>query len=69
MELKTLVDFLETKEVENTQIFPHLKCSASEAKILQILAQRYMQGQEDVEVLELLQEIYGIKKYIPEQFF
>lgn len=64
MELKTLVDFLETKEVENTQIFPHLKCSASEAKILQILAQRYMQGQEDIEVLELLQEIYGIKKYI-----
>ncbi|MDY0117408.1 MAG: AAA family ATPase, partial [Sulfurimonadaceae bacterium] len=63
MKLEILVDFLETKEVADTQIFPHLKCSINEAKILQILAQRYMQGQEDIEVLELLQEIYGVKNY------
>lgn len=63
MQLETLIDFLETKEVENAKIFPHLKCSVNEAKMLQFLAQRYMQGQEDIEVLELLQELYGTKKY------
>jgi SpoVK/Ycf46/Vps4 family AAA+-type ATPase len=63
MQLETLIDFLETKEVENAKIFSHLKCSVNEAKMLQFLAQRYMQGQEDIEVLELLQELYGTKKY------
>jgi len=35
-----------------------LKCSSAEAKVLQNLAKKYTQGQDDVLVLELLQELY-----------
>ncbi|MBU1658568.1 ATP-binding protein [bacterium] len=61
--MKILVDFLETKEIEKSQIFTHLKCSVAEAYMLQFLAKRYMQGQDDVLVLELLQELYESSNY------
>ncbi len=56
--MKILVDFLQNKKIEKTQIFAQLKCSANEALILQNLASKYMQGQDDVLVLELLGELY-----------
>lgn len=61
--MKILIDFLETKEIEKSQIFVHLKCSVHEAKMLQFLAKRYMQGEDDVVVLDLLQELHGEKGY------
>ena len=61
--MKTLVDFLEAKKIEKSEIFVHLKCSKSEAQMLQYLAKRYMQGQDDVLVLDLLQDMYEGKKY------
>jgi len=61
--LKTLIDFLETKEIEKSQIFAQLKCSINEAILLQTLLKKYMQGQDDVLVLELLQELYGEEDY------
>lgn len=61
--MKTLVDFLQTKEVEKSQIFTHLKCSKAEAFQLQYLAKKYMQGQDDVLVIELLQDLYGSENY------
>ena len=62
--MKTLVDFLQTKEVEKSQIFTHLKCSQAEAFQLQYLAKKYMQGQDDVLVIELLQDLYGSEDYV-----
>jgi len=56
--LKVLVDFLQNKKIEDAQIFAQLKCSVNEALILQNLAKKYMQGQDDVLVLELLGELY-----------
>ncbi|MEA1892276.1 MAG: ATP-binding protein [Campylobacterota bacterium] len=56
--MKRLVNFLKAKKVEKAQIFTQLKCSVDEALILQNLAKRYMQGQDDVLVLELLGEEY-----------
>jgi SpoVK/Ycf46/Vps4 family AAA+-type ATPase len=56
--LKTLVDFLQNKKIEESQIFAQLKCSANEALMLQNLAKKYMQGQDDVLVLELLNELF-----------
>lgn len=61
--METLVNFLETKNVEKSQVFLHLKCEKPEALILQSLTKKYMQGQDDVLILELLQELYGDKKY------
>lgn len=56
--MKILVDFLQNKNIEESQIFTQLKCSVNEALMLQNLAKKYMQGQDDVLVLELLGELY-----------
>lgn len=56
--MKILVDFLQNKNIEEAQIFTQLKCSVNEALMLQNLAKKYMQGQDDVLVLELLGELY-----------
>ena len=61
--MKILVDFLQTKEIEKSQIFGHLKCGATEALMLQYLAKKYMQGQDDVLVLDILQDLYGEEDY------
>jgi len=61
--LKTLVNFLNEKEIEKSEIFIHLKCSINEAKILQYIAHRYMKGQDDVLVLDLLQDLYTSENY------
>ena len=61
--METLIDFLEAKDVEKSLIFAQLKCSKTEALLLQALAKRYMKGEDDVLILDLLQEIYGDEKY------
>jgi len=61
--LKTLVNFLKTKDVQKSQIFPHLKCSSTEALMLQYLSRAYMQGEDDVLVLTLLQELFNSDNY------
>jgi len=62
--LKTLIDFLQTKEIKESKIFSHLKCSDAEAIMLQYLTNKYIQGQDDVLVLELLQDLYDDKNYL-----
>ncbi len=61
--MKTLVNFLEEKEIEKSEIFVHLKCSVTEAEMLRYLAKKYMQGQDDFLVLELLQDLYESENY------
>jgi len=61
--LKTLVDFLQANEIEKSQIFIHLKCSVPEAAKLQYLAKKYMLGQDDILVLDLLQELHKSENY------
>jgi len=62
--LKTLVDFLEAKKIEKSTLFVHLKCNTTEALMLQYLAQKYVKGQDDVLVLDLLQDMYDIDSYL-----
>jgi len=57
------VNFLNEKEIEKSEIFVHLKCSINEAKILQYIAHKYLKGQDDVLVLDLLQDLYGSENY------
>ena len=61
--MKTLVDFLSTKKIDKTDIFIHLKCTASEALILRYVTKEYMKGQDDILILELLQELYESTAY------
>jgi len=61
--LKTLVNFLNTKEIEKSEIFIHLKCSINEAKVLHYIANKYVKGQDDVLVLDLLQDLYQSENY------
>ncbi len=61
--MKTLVDFLKTKKIEESKIFSHLKCSSTEALMLQYLTDKYIQGLDDVLVLELLQDLYTQEQY------
>jgi len=61
--LKNLVNFLSQKKIEKSDIFVHLKCSDTEAKMLQYLTDQYMKGQDDVLVLDLLQELYSVDDY------
>ena len=56
--MKILVDFLQNKKIDESQIFAQLKCSVNEALMLQNLAKKYMEGQDDVLVLELLSDLY-----------
>jgi SpoVK/Ycf46/Vps4 family AAA+-type ATPase len=56
--LKILVDFLENKKIQEAQIFAQLKCSVNEALILRNLVKKFVEGQDDVLVLELLNELY-----------
>ena len=59
--MNLLVDFLESKKVEKSQIFTQLKCSINEALILKSLVKKYVGGQDDVLVFELLSELYDTK--------
>ena len=61
--MKQLIDFIEQKNVEEAEIYSHLKCEKEEAVILQRLAQKFIAGQEDVLVVDLLQDIYGSENY------
>ncbi|MFA6196021.1 MAG: ATP-binding protein [Sulfurimonas sp.] len=61
--MKTLVNFLSQKKIEEAEIFVHLKCSNDEALILQSLAKKYVEGQDDILILDLLQELYPTDKY------
>jgi len=61
--VKYLVEFVERGDVEQSTIFAQLKCGVEEARILQAMARRYITGQEDSGVLELLQELFGEKEY------
>ncbi len=61
--MKFLIDFLEAKDVTKSEIFPHLKCHEDEAKILQVFCRKYINGQEDLIVIDVLQELYGDKGY------
>ncbi|MBD3801454.1 MAG: ATP-binding protein [Campylobacterales bacterium] len=61
--MKYLVEFVERGEVEQSTIFAQLKCGVEEAKILQAMTRRYITGQEESGVLELLQELFGEEEY------
>ncbi|RLA70111.1 MAG: AAA family ATPase [Epsilonproteobacteria bacterium] len=61
--MKYLVDFVENKSVEQTQIYSQLKCEIDEAKVLQLMAQRFVNSQEESIVSDLLTSLHGSENY------
>ena len=58
-----LINFLETVDIEMSEIYAQLKCGPEEARLLQLLARKFIEGQEDYPVTDLLQELYGSENY------
>jgi SpoVK/Ycf46/Vps4 family AAA+-type ATPase len=61
--LKYLINFIEAKDVSKTTIFPHLKSSQQEARILQYICRRYVKGIEETAVLDILQDNFEYQSY------
>ena len=61
--IKYLIDFLENKDVEKSEVFKHLNCSKNEANILKYLTKEYTQGSLDISVVDILKEIFGETHY------
>jgi len=61
--LKHLINFIEAKKVEKAKIYKDLKCSSQEAKLLQYVCRRFVQGLEETSVLEILQDNFKSKGY------
>ena len=61
--MKNVINFIENEDVVKSELFAQLKCSEAEVKILQQLVKKYLQGNEDMLVLEVLQDLYGTEEY------
>jgi SpoVK/Ycf46/Vps4 family AAA+-type ATPase len=61
--MKYLIEFIESTDVTQTTIYPHLKCSPKEAQLLQYICQKYVKGVEEVAVIDILQEQFESKDY------
>jgi hypothetical protein len=61
--VKHLINFIEAKKIEKAKIYKDLKCSSQEAKLLQYICRRFVQGLEETSVLEILQENFKSENY------
>ncbi len=61
--MKFLVDFIESKDITKSKIFPQLKCSEEEAEILRYITKKYISGTEEINVLDILLDLYEEEDY------
>ncbi len=61
--MKYVIDFLQNRDTEKTLIYSQLKCSKEEAEILKYLTKQFVEGNEDSSVIEILNELFGLKEY------
>jgi len=60
--LKYLINFIKVEDIKEADIFPHLKCSQEEAKILQYIVKKHIEGSESL-VYVVLNDLYNKNKY------
>jgi len=58
IELEYLIDFIKAENITKAKIYPHLKCSADEAMILQNIVKKHIEGSSESLVYMVLNEIY-----------
>ncbi|MBA1437626.1 MAG: ATP-binding protein [Epsilonproteobacteria bacterium] len=61
--METLVDFLNAQDVTKSEIYNQLKCTVEEANMLHYITQRYVAGEDDVLVIQMVQELYKGESY------
>ena len=57
--MEYLKDFLTQKDVTKSKIFRYLQCNKKEALFLQRLTEAFVEGEEDGNVFDLLEELFG----------
>ncbi len=62
--MEFLQEFLKAKDVTKTKIFSYLKCEEPEAKILQLLTRRFVEGEDEANVFDILEELFGSKELV-----
>ncbi len=63
MNINYIIDFLENKNIEKTEVFKYLKTSIDEAKILKYLTKEYVEGSLDTLVTDLLKNNFKESHY------
>jgi SpoVK/Ycf46/Vps4 family AAA+-type ATPase len=61
--MKEVIKFIKAQNIESTNFFAQLKCSAEEAKILQYMSKEYVNGRDTLGVIDVLGEFYDLKTY------
>ncbi|PAF51496.1 ATP-binding protein [Helicobacter sp. 13S00477-4] len=60
--MKHYIDFIYSKDIEKSTIYPYLKCNTLEAKILQYMAEALLGSNDEFNVLNLLGNIFKAKQ-------
>ncbi|MDE7447885.1 MAG: AAA family ATPase, partial [Helicobacter sp.] len=60
--MKFLNDFITQTDPSQAILYPQLKCSVSEARILQHLTIAFLRGDEDMNVRDVLMALFGQEK-------
>ena len=60
--MESIVEFLETKNIEKNDLFVQLKCTIEEVEILQYITKQYLKGDNNLVVINILSEFYDIEK-------
>ncbi|CBG40010.1 ATP-binding protein [Helicobacter mustelae] len=61
--MQNLLEFLHSKNLNQTKVFRLLECDEEEAKILHFMLQKYFSNDKDFEVSCLLKDVFEITKY------
>lgn len=56
-----VIKFLQTQDLESLDIYAQLKCSLDEARILQYMLKQYIQGVDNILVIDILSEFFDVK--------
>ena len=52
--MKELIDFIKSKDIEETNFFTQLKCTKEEAVLLQFITKEYAKGRDSLVVIDIL---------------
>ena len=66
--MKNYLDFIQSKKLQNNELFSFLKCDENEGKILQFMAHSLMAGENDFIVHSLLVKIFH-KNKAPKEYY
>ncbi len=61
--MNEVIKFIKVKDLEKNKIFSQLKCSVTEAQVLQYIVKEYIVGNDTLVVVDILAEFYDIKTY------